>query len=435
MEPRSQRDRVLLQRRGPMGLGGQKAGDVAADKYRLVRRLGSGGMGAVWHATHVVTRRPVALKFLHANRHTDINARARLLREARAAAAVGHPAVVTIHDVIEVGGAPVLVMDLLEGESLRECLEREGRLAPGVAVDIALAILSVLSAAHAHGIVHRDLKPENVFLPQGGPSEARLLDFGIAKITRTDGLQGLSTETGAMLGTPHYMAPEQAFGEKDVDGRADLWALGVLLYECLSARRPIDGENLGQILRAMTECKVKPLLEVAPDVPVELAEIVGALLVERGARPADADTVSQQLTNLAPGLSKQLPAQQKPAVGATEATTGEPVTRTAPRARRRLSRVGSFAAVGAAVVLGALSWLILAGDSEVATLHAGLGTPVFPGVDRPAPPPDPRAVASPGSERPPAPVIRRAPKAKPPPSAEPEPPRTGSDKLINEPPF
>ncbi len=417
-----------------MGHGGQQPGDVVADKYRLVRRLGAGGMGAVWHATHVVTRRPVALKFLLSSRHGDVNARARLLREARAAAAVGHPAVVTVHDVIEVGGAPVLVMDLLDGESLRERLEREGRLSPRVAVEIALAILSVLSAAHASGIVHRDLKPENVFIPEGGPSQARLLDFGIAKITRTDGLQGLSTETGAMLGTPHYMAPEQAFGEKDVDGRADLWALGVLLYECLSGKRPIDGENFGQILRAMTECKVTPLSRVAPDVPPGLAEVVDALLVERGARPAEADAVSRQLRSLSDGLSEAQPTPSEPGGAKTEAATGEPVTREAPRPRGRWGRAGGIAVLASAVVLAAVSWSFV--GSEVVTLERGLSGLSFARVQpKPSPEVPPPAAAPAASAPPPARVARPNTKTAPAPSAKPEPTRTGSDKLINEPPF
>lgn len=408
-----------------MGLGGQQPGDVVADRFRLVRKLGAGGMGAVWHATHVVTGRTAALKFLHAGRHADANARARLLREARAAGAVEHPAVVPVHDVIEVDGAPVLVMDLLEGESLRERLDREGRLSARAAVDVALSVLGVLSAAHEKGIVHRDLKPENVFLSADG---IHVLDFGIAKITRTDGLQGLSTATGALLGTPHYMAPEQAFGEKDVDGRADLWALGVLLYECLSGTRPIEGDNLGQILRAMTECKSTPLLEVAPEVDPELAKVVDGLLVERSERPSDAALVSASLQALAGTLSGTVRVSPKPKARGAEATTAEPVTREAPRSRSR----GGYVIGAVAVALGA--WVVFPRAPRAHSLGRGLGQVTVAAVSAatvksevPEPPVEPKAVVPR--------VFRRVVQPKAPPSAEPPEQPARPDKLINEPPF
>jgi serine/threonine-protein kinase len=246
-------------------------------------------MGTVWAATHTLTGKGVALKLLR-ERTGDEAQRKRLLREARAACSVQHPNVVTVHDVLELAdGAPALVMDLLSGESLGERLERTVRIPPLALRGIMGQVLSALEAAHARGIVHRDLKPDNIFLMK--PDDAvRVLDFGIAKVSPI-GQEGNKesaalTGTGAMLGTPYYMAPEQAFGEKDVDLRSDIWALGVVMYECLSGVRPTEGANLGQILKIITVGKIQPLAEVAPDVSPSLSSVVMKCLErDRGARP------------------------------------------------------------------------------------------------------------------------------------------------------
>lgn len=415
-----------------MGPLGRQPGEVIAEKFRLDRPIGSGGMGAVWRADHLVTRRPVALKFLHPSRHFDPSARARLLREARAAGAVEHPAVVAIHDVVEVDGAPVLVMDWLEGESLRERLDRDHRLTPRTAATVARVVLSALVVAHARGIVHRDLKPENIFLSHCDPAQTRLLDFGVAKIARTDGLQGLSTETGAVLGTPHYMAPEQAFGEKDVDGRADLWALGVVLYECLSGERPIGGENLGQILRAMTECRVTPLGRVVPEVPAALAELVDGLLVDKSQRTASAALVLERLEAMFADLPDAVLPGGHPAASPKHVSTGAPVTREVAGTRARSSLwVGGALGLASIAALIGLAW---PRAERPSTLARALGAGV-PRVGVPA-----ARAAQPAATLPPAPpatahTTHRATRA-PAPSASAEPPRrTGSDKLIAEPPF
>jgi serine/threonine-protein kinase len=162
-----------------------EAGAVVAGRYRLDRRIGEGGMGVVWAATHLRTQKTLALKLLRAAVAGDEDTRRRLVREARAACAVQHPNVVAIHDVVELDdGSPVLVMDLLEGESLRDRLTREGVLSLPTLAAILLPVVSAVGAAHALGIVHRDLKPENVFLARepGGRRGVRVLDFGIAKL-------------------------------------------------------------------------------------------------------------------------------------------------------------------------------------------------------------------------------------------------------------
>jgi serine/threonine-protein kinase len=268
-------------------------GALIAGRYRLDRLLGAGGMGQVWAATHSVTRRSMALKFLHGPLGADPQLRRRFAREARSAAAVSHPGVIEIRDFFELGdGTPVMVMDLLAGESLARHLQRLGALSVEATCRILAQVVSAVGAAHAVGIVHRDLKPDNVFLARldDGREEVKVLDFGIAKLNETeaDGGASLQTGTGAVMGTPAYMAPEQAMGEKDLDHRADAWAIGVILYECLSGRRPIEGDNFAQIVRQIFHGTIRPLHEVAPEVPADLAELVVRLLaVDRFQRPGD----------------------------------------------------------------------------------------------------------------------------------------------------
>jgi serine/threonine-protein kinase len=186
-------------------------GNVVADRYRLERFLGEGGMGAVWAARHVVTGKTVALKVLKGGSEEH---RRRFVQEARVAAAIRHPNVVDVHDVLALpDGRPVLVMDLLEGEPLSEAIERRGRYSLEELGPIMLQVLAGIGAAHAAGVVHRDLKPENVFLCG---DTVKVLDFGIAKLTAlTSAIQHTAalTQTGSVLGTPMYMAPEQVFGE------------------------------------------------------------------------------------------------------------------------------------------------------------------------------------------------------------------------------
>jgi serine/threonine-protein kinase len=200
-------------------------------RYRIVRKLGAGGMGSVYEAEHQELGRRVALKMLHRDLTHTPEVVARFLREARATAKVRHPHVVDVQDVGSEGGAPFLVMEYLDGEDLASLLVREGRLAVERATDLLLPVLAGVDAAHQAGIVHRDLKPENIFLLRapGGELHPKVLDFGIAKVLDPAGSLTL-TRTASLLGTPYYMSPEQARGARDVDGRTDQYALGVILY-------------------------------------------------------------------------------------------------------------------------------------------------------------------------------------------------------------
>jgi eukaryotic-like serine/threonine-protein kinase len=288
-------------------------GAVVGRRYRLERMLTQGGMGVVWTATHLVTKRRVAIKLLRAGGHDDAGSRARLLREARASCAVDHPSVLPVLDVLEVDGAPALVMELLEGESLRERLERKGALGVRETCAILAPVAEALGAAHAARIVHRDVKPENIFLV-GGDAQltVKVLDFGIAKIVATEEPASSLTETGAMLGTPYYMAPEQAFGERDVGPAADAWALGIVVYECLSGARPTQAENLGQVIKRITREPMAPIEESVAGVPPDLASLVGRLLDrDAGAREVDMSRVARILASRAVSVAVEAKPRRK----------------------------------------------------------------------------------------------------------------------------
>ena len=267
-------------------------GTIVADRYRLDRLLGEGGMGVVWAATHAVTRRTVAMKFVRNTLGQEAELRRRLLREAHAAAAVRHPHVVEILDVFELDSdTPVIVMALLHGETLGQHLARVQHLALDDAAAVLLPAVSAIGTAHARGIVHRDLKPDNIYLaeaPEG--NSVKVLDFGIAKLQDPEHVahDSMSTQTGSTLGTPAYMAPEQAAGEQDVDHLADIWALGVIAYECLSGVRPIEGENAAQVVMRLMTTGITPLARVTRGLPVEVTSLVDRMLSrERARRPQD----------------------------------------------------------------------------------------------------------------------------------------------------
>ena len=263
---------------------------VVGEDYRLCRLLGEGGMGQVWEAIHTSTQEHFALKFLKGTKEED---RLRFLREVRAGAAVRHPNVIAVHDFIELADATlVIVMDLLDGETLGAVLKREQRIALAPLAALLLPVVSALEAAHALGIVHRDLKPDNVFLCKRAASGAdvKVLDFGVAKLTASDGIAARThalTGTGSMLGTPYYMSPEQVFADKDLDARADIWSLGVVMYECLAGVKPTEAETIGRVLKRIMVAEFDPLAKHCPDVPADVASLVGRmLLAERDNRPS-----------------------------------------------------------------------------------------------------------------------------------------------------
>jgi serine/threonine protein kinase len=248
-------------------------GALVGAKYRLERKLGEGGMGSVWSAHHVGLDTAVAIKLIRGESNRE-DLGVRLLQEARAAAKLGHPAIVRVFDVGQTSdGTPFIVMELLEGESLNQRLDRESRLPATEAVQLLLPIADALRAAHGKGIVHRDIKPDNVFLVHDDTGvQPKLVDFGIAKLEQRDPDTQL-TGRGVILGSPDYMAPEQARGEESIDHRADVWSFCVLLYEVVSGHAPFDGANYNALLRAIVET-TPPSLEALRAADAELSAVV-----------------------------------------------------------------------------------------------------------------------------------------------------------------
>jgi hypothetical protein len=352
-------------------------GTVIGARYRLEHRLGEGGMGVVWAAEDIATGQRCALKLMK-DATGDPDARMRFLREGRAASSVRHPNVVGILDVLEPDGAPpAIAMELLVGEPLRAMLRREGKLPLAELARILVPVASAVGAAHALGIVHRDLKPENIFLARGvdGERVVKVLDFGIAKLTALDGdaMRSTGITTGAVLGTPAYMAPEQVFAEKDLDHRADVWALGVILYECLSGVCPTAGDNVGQVLKHVVARPFEPLHELVPALPEDIAQLVARMTArERSERPADLREVLATLETFAgaPGIPFDPPsplprtadglALGAPIVTTDPARAGEidPLAKTihqrAPKPRR-LRRVAALGGGVAVVLLGSIA--------------------------------------------------------------------------------
>ncbi len=270
---------------------------------RLEKKLGEGGMGSVWTAQHLALRTQVAVKFLAAHMAQDAAAAARFQREAMAAARIKSPHVVQIFDhgmSHEFG--PYIVMELLEGETLSAFVQRHGRLSPQVTTRILAQLCRALTKAHSQGIVHRDIKPDNVFLIDSDRDAfVKVLDFGIAKNLRDE----LSvTSTGSMMGTPHYMSPEQMLSSKHVDLRADLWATAVLAYHCLTGGVPFDGETFGAVAIAVTQAQfAPPFAQYGVGSPALDAWFGKALARDLNARFVTAEELSDSFAQLAGGWS------------------------------------------------------------------------------------------------------------------------------------
>jgi len=240
-------------------------GAVIANRFRLVRLLGKGGMGEVWAAQHTSLDIPCAVKFIHAESAEKVDVRTRFEREAKAAAQLRSPNVVQILDYGVFDNTPYIAMEYLEGEPLNVRLKRRRVLDAHETYRIVAGVGKALGKAHVAGIVHRDLKPENVFLvPDDDTEVAKVLDFGVAKHTAT---LDSNTKTGALLGTPYYMSPEQAQGVKAVDHRADLWSLAVLTYRCLTGELPFKSQALGDLLIKIVTGPVSVPSHVAPQLP------------------------------------------------------------------------------------------------------------------------------------------------------------------------
>jgi serine/threonine-protein kinase len=306
-------------------------GAVVAGRYALDQLLGEGGMGTVWSATHLVTKKAVALKLLK-QAHAQPDARRRFLREARAATQVAHPNVREVTDIFELeDGAPVMVMELLVGESLADRLARQSKLSLDEAVRVLQPVISAVGAAHALGVIHRDLKPANIFLSsRGGP--VKVLDFGVAKLTSNANEETLITKSGAAIGTPCYMAPEQVFGEPDLDHRVDVWALGMILYQALTGELPTRAENVGQVMKLIVTRAIPSVRTRCPELPEPFTALVDRMLERaRADRVADLREVRRVLATIAkdssPGFEAPRGVSEAPHSLASEQPIAPPTNR------------------------------------------------------------------------------------------------------------
>jgi eukaryotic-like serine/threonine-protein kinase len=325
---------------------------VLVGRYELGQSLGSGGMATVVAGHDRMLDRPVAIKLL--GRYQQPDARARLLREARAAARLHHPNVVAVYDTGEHDGQPFIVMELVRGGTLADLLRERGRLDVEEAVGIALGVLDALAVAHAAGIVHRDVKPGNVLLPHDGG--VKLSDFGIAKALE-DATSGL-TATGTVLGTPTYLAPELIHGES-AGPAADVYSVGCVLFELLTGRPPFTGESSVSVAYAHVHQPVPDVTDLRPEVPRDLATVIAtAMRKQPGDRYADAAELRTALLEgpaATPVRTAVLP--PPPAPGPTQpVATSTPVA--APPQRR-----GSSWPLVALVALVAIVGLWLLADA------------------------------------------------------------------------
>ncbi len=266
-------------------------GGLLNGRYELHETLGAGGMATVWRGVDRVLERPVAVKVLNEGLAEDSRFAERFAREARHAASLVHPAIVTVYDSgVDEGGTPYLVMELVDGGTLAELLERTPRLPVEQAVAIASTVCEALQVAHAAGLVHRDIKPGNIMVADGG--QVKVVDFGIAKAGNDE---AQLTGTGSVLGTAAYLAPEQATAS-DVDGRADLYALGCVLVEMLTGRPPFVGATPVEVAWKNVSERPAPPSSLRPDIPPALdAAVLRLLEKEPGRRPADAATARAEL--------------------------------------------------------------------------------------------------------------------------------------------
>ncbi len=398
-------------------------------RYEVVRRIGRGGFGTVYEATHRELRKRVAVKVLHREFALHPTVRARFTREAVAASGLRHPHVVDVTDVGVSEGQPYIVMEFLEGETLRERCAREGALPVTDALDLLLPVFDAIAAAHEQGVVHRDLKPDNVFLARAGLHGAevpKLLDFGIVKM-RGDApdRKGTLTGSGALLGTPAYMSPEQAQNLREVDARSDQFSLGAIVYECVTGRRAFEGEGMIDILHRVAVEPVTPPRSLRPDLPVGLdAAVLRALEKSPSARFDDVRAFGAALLPFASARMQALwsaaftrGADERPSrpPSSPEGVAPSPSREVGPQTLHRME----------SQQVRGRRWPLLAGTAAlIATLLAGAEAlrERLPGrsataAPRPAPAPTPAPVAAvaPASE---AALIAVVP---PPPSAPPQP--------------
>ena len=397
------------------------AQQILSGKYRLERELGRGGMGSVWLAQHLTLRSPVAIKLIDAEISSKPEALARFLREAQAAASLRSPHVVQILDHGVDDGVPFIVMELLEGESLAARIERLHWLSPHDTAHILTQVGRAMTKAHEAGIVHRDLKPDNIFIVRNDEEEiAKVLDFGVAK-SDTHGLGAVSstTRTGSVLGTPYYMSPEQAEGAKSVDQRSDIWAMGVIAWECLLGTRPFEAETLGGLLLAICAREMPEPSRSGPVPAAFDAWFARACSRDLQHRFATAKEAAQELRNVCSGQTlvgyAAAPVSAQLSVSASSlATTSAQLSlsTSSPTSKRSRAPWIALGVLGLAAVGGGLIALGGAGKSDAAASATGSAeSPSAAAVTAPAVLAERPKPASPAPEPAAAPAVVAPPSA------------------------
>src|SRR5262245_30772754 len=382
-----------------------------AGRYVILAELGRGAMGVVYKARDPHLDRLVAIKTVRRDLglppEEDADLRRRVYQEATAAGRLAHPNIVAIHDVIELDGTPYIVMEYVEGQTLADLIAAEGRLPPPRAVRLLIDVCDGLEYAHGHGVIHRDIKPSNILVTDSGM--AKLSDFGIARVAGSH-----LTRTGALLGTPAYMAPEQLRG-RALDRRSDIFALGVTLYEALTGAPPFQGEDLAAVLYQVAHGTPAPLSERNPAVPQSLQSVAErALAKDPEGRPPTARAFRDAL-----GEAMSAPADPRPKARPHGAASALPSRR--PRIRAALVAMACLAVAG---VGGGAVWARWAPERPiVATRPLPPGPPSGPAIESPpSPPSSPPAVAPAApvapshaieSDRSPSPAAIPAPLAEP----------------------
>jgi eukaryotic-like serine/threonine-protein kinase len=341
-------------------------GNVVAGRYRIRQLLGAGGMGVVWTAEHLQLGRLVALKVMLSSASASDEMRNRFVNEARAAAAIGHPNIVDVFDLGFHDNCAFIAMEKLEGEELERRINRSGPLPVEDAIRIGIELAEAIGAAHERGIIHRDLKPANVFLATRGRHRdvVKVLDFGIAKLAQSS--TDVQTKTGAVFGSPLYMAPEQLRDAKSVDSLADVYALGGILYAMLAGHPPFDAPTLQQLFYDIVSSPPVPLRTERPEVPQWLDDVVLACLEKRPSdRPASGRTLVELLESRGTG---QVAPQPQPEIPAAEprnqnsvgnsAAALTPLYSTAPAIVARRSGIG-IALAAAALSAGAMALVVI----------------------------------------------------------------------------
>ena len=289
-------------------------------RYQITRLIGRGGMGCVYEAVHRDLGKRVAIKTLLPSLAASEEARGRFLREGQAASRIRHPHVVDVTDVVAEGPVSYLVMEYLEGEDLSSLIERQGALPVAEAADVLLPVIAAIAAAHELGVIHRDLKPENIFLARtsfGGPCP-KVVDFGISKVLGEPTAIAL-TATSAVFGTMYYLPPEQLGGSREADARGDQYALGTILYECVTGHRAFEGTSIYGVLKSVAEGVYPPARSWRPDLPLRLETAIDrAMRLNPAARFASVRMLGAELL---PHASPAVRAVWTPVFGTRRAPT------------------------------------------------------------------------------------------------------------------